>query len=188
MFKSKILLSIAILLLFIGFTQIEAKRKCTHGGGNDDAGYGDSDSGSGGVEAPDDSSNGDSPDSDSPPPSSGISYCKAYNRPSSCTGENIPVCAHIENCTEGSCNKTMPSACEACSDSTIDYHVPGECPIIKTICDPNNQPTSCPGDWEPVCVYLSQCTQSNDGCFQTAFNPCEGCDMATAVYHTPGEC
>lgn len=114
-------------------------------------------------------------------------HCDANNRPQWCTDDYIPVCAHIAGCTEGACTRTIFNGCEACAAEDIDYHVPGECRMVRTQCDPNNRPQWCTDDWNPVCARLSECTY--DGvCFQTASNACEGCALANAEYHTPGEC
>lgn len=198
--KSTIIITTALLLIFIGIHVEARKKSCTR----DDHSYSDgspdfSDSPDtsdipDSSDSPDNSGIPDAPDSSDlsdvsdPSDSSSLSYCNTNARPDSCTTESVPVCAHIANCIEGVCNKTMSNACEACFDITIDYYSPGECPIVKTICNSTKITVSCPDDWDPVCVYLSQCVQADNGCFQTGYNPCDGCKMANAQYYIPGEC
>jgi len=54
-------------------------------------------------------------------------YCDANNRPEFCTLEYNPVCAHKANCVGNNCYHTAGNRCGACSDDTVDYHLPGEC-------------------------------------------------------------
>ena len=54
--------------------------------------------------------------------------CDVNYRPTACTEDSNPVCAYTRGSDGITARKTAGNACSACSDTTVDYYVRGECP------------------------------------------------------------
>ena len=54
--------------------------------------------------------------------------CDVSYRPSSCTKDYNPVCAYTKGSDGIASRKTAGNDCSACSDTTVDYYIRGECP------------------------------------------------------------
>ena len=88
-----------------------------------------------------------------------------------CTRDYTPVC--------GSNGQTYGNACTACSEPTVEFHTPGECPTEITFClDEQRGAEICTMEYMPVC--------GNDG--QTYGNTCMACANEEVEYYTGGEC
>lgn len=141
-------------------------------------------------------------------------YCDPNDRPEVCTLEYNPVCAHTSGCLGDDCWNTAGNACGACSDTLVDYHVPGECPDDgsnneegngesgegddgedggendngRTECDVNNRPEICTLEYAPVCAHVIGCEGEGNDCFRTEGNGCGACSLDDIDYYTQGEC
>ena len=119
----------------------------------------------------------------------------ATERPVNCTAKpttGSSVCAFFPDNFNELLFTTVESSCEACSDPSVMYYIPGDCANQNTneqvYCLPNNRPKSCPFDneEETVCGYYEVCEA--ESCFIELQNPCLACMNSEVVYYEYGSC
>jgi len=95
-----------------------------------------------------------------------------------CTADYAPVCGNDE--------KTYSNICGACSNDTVEFHIPGECKgdtlkaiTSSVVCtDEQKAAEICTADYTPVC--------GNDG--ETYGNTCGACSSGKINSYVSGEC
>ena len=122
----------------------------------------------------------------SPPLFAHYTLCNANTRPRKCSGKLQSVCAYIKNCIGGSCTKTVPNACSACADKSVQGYFDGACKDIETKCVHIKERTMCMSLYFPVCALALNC-QGPD-CSRTEANSCYACNTNGVDLYLPGQC